>query len=89
MGNGLIDGAITSFFEALKGLLLKMHLNYFLTFAENYCPYNITKLVPFKTRTQIIKSPFLSMRLYKGDYQESNQETHHLDMISILKRLCF
>ena len=50
MGNGSVEGAITSFFEALNDLLLKTHLIFLLIFAENVklLSLNIIKMITLK-----------------------------------------
>ena len=53
MGNGPVDGTITSILRHLKGYYSEMHLFFYLIFAENVTllSLNIMKLIPLDTST--------------------------------------
>ena len=59
MGNGPVEGAITSILKNLKVYYSKTHLNFFLIFAENVwlLSQNMIKLIPLGPQSQSIKSP--------------------------------
>ena len=68
MGNGPIEGTITSILKHYNVYYSKTHLNFFLIFGENVTllPRNIIKLIPSGASTSKYKKSAFSVRLYEG-----------------------
>ena len=88
MGNGLIEGAITSILKHWKGYNSKMHPNFFLILAESFTllSWSIIKLIPLGASNSKYKSLLSPCNYTLENFQISERGTNER---KILKRRTF